>query len=231
MADKKISELTGATTPLAGTEEVPLVQGGATKKATVAQMSADKAPLATPSFTSTIGVGGATAAASGAGVTFPATASLSTDPNTLDDYEEGTWTPTFVPQTGSFTTVNYGWQRGTYRIVGDMVFISVYMTSTTDSDFTGGSGRVEIAGLPFSVRFSSTSDGRINSLTIGLPVSNWGISSSTGPQLFAPQGNQIRIMFIDPTVSNRTRYVDVTELATAAGNRNSVVASGWCFLN
>lgn len=32
MADKKISELTGATTPLAGTEELPLVQGGVTKK-------------------------------------------------------------------------------------------------------------------------------------------------------------------------------------------------------
>jgi hypothetical protein len=34
MADKKISQLTGATTPLAGTEELPLVQGGATKKVT-----------------------------------------------------------------------------------------------------------------------------------------------------------------------------------------------------
>lgn len=32
MADKKISQLTGATTPLAGTEELPLVQGGVTKK-------------------------------------------------------------------------------------------------------------------------------------------------------------------------------------------------------
>ena len=35
MADKKISQLTGATTPLAGTEEVPLVQSSTTKKTTV----------------------------------------------------------------------------------------------------------------------------------------------------------------------------------------------------
>lgn len=184
-----------------------------------------------PSFTSTIGVGGATAAASGAGITFPSAASLSTDPNTLDDYEEGTWTPTFVPQTGSFTTVNYGFQRGTYRIVGDMVFISVYMASTTGSNFTGGSGRVKIAGLPFSVHAPFSGDGRINNLTLGLPVSNWKLGGSTGPQLFAPSGNQIRPMFIDSALNNRTRYVDVTELETAAGGRNQVSASGWCFLN
>lgn len=35
MADVKISQLPAATTPLAGTEEVPLVQSGVTKKATV----------------------------------------------------------------------------------------------------------------------------------------------------------------------------------------------------
>jgi hypothetical protein len=35
MADLKISQLTNATTPLAGTEQVPLVQSGTTKKATV----------------------------------------------------------------------------------------------------------------------------------------------------------------------------------------------------
>jgi hypothetical protein len=36
MADLKISQLTGVTTPMAGTEQVPVVQGGTTKKATVA---------------------------------------------------------------------------------------------------------------------------------------------------------------------------------------------------
>ena len=49
-----------------------------------------------PSFTTTIGVGGATASASGTGITFPATQSASSDANTLDDYEEGTWTPSYT---------------------------------------------------------------------------------------------------------------------------------------
>jgi hypothetical protein len=40
MADIKISQLPAATTPLAGTEEVPLTQNGTTKKATVADIAA-----------------------------------------------------------------------------------------------------------------------------------------------------------------------------------------------
>jgi hypothetical protein len=42
MADKKISQLSNATTPLAGTETLPIVQGGATVKATVANVTANK---------------------------------------------------------------------------------------------------------------------------------------------------------------------------------------------
>lgn len=42
MADKKISALTGATTPLAGTEVLPIVQGGATKQVSVANLTAGR---------------------------------------------------------------------------------------------------------------------------------------------------------------------------------------------
>jgi hypothetical protein len=43
MADKKISALTGATTPLAGTEVLPIVQGGATVKVAVSDLTAARA--------------------------------------------------------------------------------------------------------------------------------------------------------------------------------------------
>lgn len=39
MADKKISALTGATTPLAGTEVLPIVQGGVTVKVAVSSLA------------------------------------------------------------------------------------------------------------------------------------------------------------------------------------------------
>ena len=42
MADKKISALTGAATPLAGTEVLPVVQSGATVKVSVADLTAGR---------------------------------------------------------------------------------------------------------------------------------------------------------------------------------------------
>ena len=43
MADKKISQLTGASTPLAGTEVLPIVQSGATVKVAVSDLTAARA--------------------------------------------------------------------------------------------------------------------------------------------------------------------------------------------
>ena len=43
MADKKISQLTGATTPLAGTEVLPIVQSGSTVKVSAANITAGRA--------------------------------------------------------------------------------------------------------------------------------------------------------------------------------------------
>jgi len=87
---------------------------------TVPAVSATMATLTTPSFATTIGVGGATPAASGAGITFPVTQSASTDANTLDDYEEGTWTPTDTSG-ASLTFTNNG---STYTKIGRAVILN-----------------------------------------------------------------------------------------------------------
>jgi hypothetical protein len=101
--------------------------------------SGDNVLATTPSFASTIGLGGATASASGAGVTFPATQSASTDVNTLDDYEEGTWTP------GS-STITFTSASGTYTKIGDTVHLYFAIVFPTTSD----AGSANITGLPFS---------------------------------------------------------------------------------
>ena len=54
MADKKISQLTGATTPLAGTEVLPIVQSGATVQVSIANVTDGRAVTA-----STVTVGNA----------------------------------------------------------------------------------------------------------------------------------------------------------------------------
>jgi hypothetical protein len=102
------------------------------------------ATLTTPSFASTIGVGGATASASGAGISFPATQSASSDANTLDDYEEGTFSPTVVG--GSGGTASYGTQQGIYVKVGGWVFIQLYMDFSKNTI----SGQLRISNLPFT---------------------------------------------------------------------------------
>jgi hypothetical protein len=60
MTDKKISQLTGATSPLAGTEELPIVQSGSTKKVTVANLTAGRSVSASELVVDNITVDGNT---------------------------------------------------------------------------------------------------------------------------------------------------------------------------
>jgi len=80
------------------------------------------------------------------GLKFPAAQNASSDPNTLDDYEEGTWTPVV---TGSYSnpTVSYANQFGYYTKIGDTVTAHVNVTANSRS---GGSGSV-LVSLPFPI--------------------------------------------------------------------------------
>ena len=91
-----------------------------------------------------IGIGGATPTASGTGITFPATQSASTDANTLDDYEEGTWTPVWSATSGSMT---YSKQEGFYTKVGRVVHAHCHIITTANNSL---SGAVQLDGLPFT---------------------------------------------------------------------------------
>ena len=61
---------------------------------------------------------------SGTGITFPATQSASSDANTLDDYEEGTWTPVVSDATtgGNLATLASGGTDGVYTKIGNIVY-------------------------------------------------------------------------------------------------------------
>ena len=101
-----------------------------------------------PSFLTTIGIGGATAAASGSGITFPGTQSASTDANTLDDYEEGTWTPTLVYASGTTGSPTYTIQNGRYTKIGRLV--TVQCTLAFGKNTLSGGYFASIAGLPYA---------------------------------------------------------------------------------
>ncbi len=81
-----------------------------------------------------------------AGITLGTATGVHTTANTLDDYEEGTWTPTVTPATGSFTTVTVNY--ATYVKVGGIVHVSARYTLT---DIGTGSGSMNIAGFPYTL--------------------------------------------------------------------------------
>ena len=95
-------------------------------------------------FPTTIAVGDATPSTSGSGITFPATQSASSDANTLDDYEEGNWTPTAAGSSGSLTSYT---SNGTYTKIGDLVFVRGRILLTNVG--TAG-GALNAGGLPFT---------------------------------------------------------------------------------
>lgn len=66
--------------------------------------------------------------------------------NLLDDYEEGSWTPTIFGSTSGTATLNVA--ANSYTKVGNIVRVDCLLTSV---NVTGLSGSVRLGGFPFSV--------------------------------------------------------------------------------
>lgn len=93
----------------------------------------------------TMSVGNATPSTSGAGITFPASQSASSDANTLDDYEEGTFTATLKGSTTDPTTPVT--TTGYYTKIGRQVSLVIAFQNIIT---TGAAGNVSVTGLPFA---------------------------------------------------------------------------------
>ena len=102
---------------------------------------------------------GANLTATGIGITFPATQSASSDANTLDDYEEGSWTATV--STGGIAS-----QSCRYTKIGRAVTISGAIA------YNGASVDPSIAGLPFTS--ANTYDVAVAVYSNGMEVSSGG---------------------------------------------------------
>ena len=85
----------------------------------------------------------------GGQIKFPATHIPSADGNTLDDYEEGTWTPTITAYAGSITAYT---SQGSYVKIGRIVFATAYAVV---SNAGTASGAYIISNLPFPLATSA----------------------------------------------------------------------------
>jgi hypothetical protein len=124
--------------------------------------------------TSTISVGNATPSTSGAGITFPATQSASSDVNTLDDYEEGTWTPSLAYETPGTSSITFSNRSGQYVKIGKVVYFASDVRIASFSKGTA-SGQILMTGLPFT---SNPSGGGYESARHTIQLYDWTYSSS-----------------------------------------------------
>lgn len=85
------------------------------------------------------------------GIKFPATQVASSDVNTLDDYEEGIWTP----NDASGASLSFSLAEGFYRKIGDVCFAwgAVQYPSTVNASTN------KIGGLPFTVKNATAAQG------------------------------------------------------------------------
>jgi hypothetical protein len=153
MADSKISALPASTTPLAGTEVLPIVQSSTTRQVSVANLTAGREISATQLTLTT----GNLIVANGQGIDFSATSGAGTS-ELFNDYEEGTWTPSISFNVPGNLSVAYDTQFGRYTKIGNRVVLQGYVVTNTFTHTTASS-YLKIDGLPFA---ASSTSGVIN---------------------------------------------------------------------
>ena len=129
--------------------------------------------------------------------------------NKLDDYEEGTFTPSVI---SGWTAVTYNNQSGTYTKVGRLVHFQITLTAAAGNRTANGS-RFDIGGLPFVKTgegagvsvwsdlwsmggSNNTANGLIGAQTIQFYQSNYasgGESPLTGTEMNSGSGNELYI--------------------------------------
>jgi hypothetical protein len=167
MANTKISALTSATTPLAGTEVLPIVQSSATKQVSVANLTAGRAISATAVTATT---GNFVVGTSGQGIDFSATPGTGTS-ELFADYEEGTYTATMTPETSGTITLNAGINELSYTKMGRIVTITglLYVDSVSSpvGTYVAVSLPTTIADLTdLAGRFGTTCYGKSTTLPL-----------------------------------------------------------------
>lgn len=159
---------------------------------------------------------------SGGGIDFSATAdgSGTVTSEIFDDYEEGTWTPTYEPQTNSFTSITYDpVVYGYYQKVGEVVHITGFIR--TDALTIGtASGNLYLGGLPYSPHVGPGENQSIyvsNSAAWAGDHPTFGLNSGSGDR-FA--------LYYKTAINADTSVINVSDMATGVDD-NQIYFTGW----
>ena len=120
---------------------------------------------------------------SGIGITFPATQDPSSNANTLDDYEEGSWTPTDGSGAGLSITFN----NATYVKIGQMVYAQCSITYPSTANTAG----TQVNGLPYTANSTGFWGGSMRYTTYTGFVMSATAPSGTNFALYTTNGTQL----------------------------------------
>jgi hypothetical protein len=150
--------------------------------------------------------------ASGKGIDFSATAGTGTS-ELFADYEEGDWTPVYVPATGSFTTLTMDVVGARYVKIGRQVTVMAGIR-TDNVDSTGASGVLRIGGLPFT-NGPNRGAGSCSSVTL------WNANMPSS--LAIEQNGTLINMSYKSTANGNDSLMNVTDITTGANaNYNNI---------
>jgi len=130
---------------------------------------------------------------------------------TLDDYEEGAWTPILRGDNATVSGQSYGAVTGHYVKVGQLVY-AAFDFALTAAGTTNGAYAV-IGNLPYDALSSNLGGGSMGYYT--------GLSNTTGPLVFYVAGNQAYLMEGSNTYVARTDITNTTRLIGFVSYRTS----------
>ena len=141
---------------------------------------------------------------SGTGIDFSATSDASgMTSELLDDYEEGSWTPTF----NNAGTATYGVRLGRYVKVGNLVYATCHLDIASKNT---ASGNLVISGLPYT----------------SANVSNmYGVSSSVHGTGWTTARRSLNILLSQNSTTTNSIYHNMT--ATTQSSNPSITGSDW----
>ena len=128
----------------------------------------------------------------------------------LDEENPVLWTPEYTPQIGSFGTITYNIQTGSYIRIGDFVF-GFGELQTSEVVVGTASGRVDISGVPFSN-------------TVGAPPVYYSLLIGWGKAPYSGYySGSVGIISRSRTTSDgNDTTLDVSDFTTGVGNNNRI---------
>jgi len=130
---------------------------------------------------------------------------------TLDDYEEGAWTPILRGDNATVSGQSYGAVTGHYVKVGQLVYAAFDFALTAAGTTNGG--YAVIGNLPYDALSSNLGGGSMGYYT--------GLSNTTGPLVFYVAGNQAYLMEGSSTYVARSDITNTTRLIGFVSYRTS----------